>query len=149
LAQIVENCLSDADKIVDEENRVEPDLTTMTDEQLQQKAVCNELVYGDYDTEHRGFLQEHRDFDTFTRMPPEVKQGIYNGIKRFLGTWLRNRQRGRHEKVFKFYTYVASDILKKIRKAFGLPEPPPPPLIPLNSGGKRKTRKSKRKNKRK
>ena len=77
---------------------------------------CNELVYGDYDTEHRGFLQEHRDFDTFTRMPPEVKQGIYNGIKRFLGTWLRNRQRGRHEKVFKFYTYVASDILKKIRK---------------------------------
>ena len=151
--EIAENPYYNSDSDSDTGSEDNTPITQMTDEQLRRRAVFNELVYGEYDTGHIGFLQQFRDFGTIGRLTRQDRNRIYEDIHTRLRTWLNERNREIRERdsvdennnIIKFYSYVASDILKKIRIAFGIEVPRMPERIPTNSGGKRKSKKLKRK----
>jgi hypothetical protein len=164
---IVNVCLSYAEQIADESSDYNSDsdsdseseatipVSQMNDDQLKNRAVCDELVYGEYNTGHIGLLQQYRDIGLIQRLTPADKEIIYTNSHDTISNWFRVQQEthGRATgNILQFYGYVVTDILRKIRIAFGLNLPPPPPLVPLplpprDVGGKRikkqrRTRKS-------
>ena len=156
---IVNVCLSYAEQIADESSDYNSDsdsdseseatisISQMNDEQLKKRAVCEELVYGEYNIGHIGLLQQYRDRGTIGRLTDADKERIYRDSHHTISNWFRVQQEthGRaNGNILEFYRYVCIDILDKIRIAF---LPPPPPLIPQDVGGKRikkqrRTRKS-------
>ena len=162
---IVNVCLSYAEQIADESSDYNSDsdsdseseatipVSQMNDEQLKKRAVCQELVYGEYNTGHIGLLQQYRDIGLIERLTNADKEKIYTNSQVTISNWFRVQQEthGRATgNILQFYGYVVTDILRKIRIAFGLNLPPPPPLVPIpprDVGGKRikkqrRTRKS-------
>ena len=79
LYQVITMCLNNA-LIAARATESEPDSDTnilrMNDEELAKTAAdaCNELVYGEYDTGHIGFIQQYRDMGTITRLSAEEKE---------------------------------------------------------------------------
>jgi len=161
LAQVIDICLgyamqkadptSDYNSDSDSETSRTP-ISGMRDLELKNAAVCNELVYGDYNTGHTGYLQQYRDLGVIGRMTPLQKQDIYVSVYQSTMGWLAQknsdiqRRDGIHTNAIKFYMYAVTDILSKIQTAFEIQ----PALqrafgiLPGRGGKGRKQRKTKR-----
>jgi len=138
LKNVINICLSNAEQIEsdldtdydsdsDSGSEANIPITKMNDEQLKEIAVCNELVYGDYNTEHIGYLQQSRDLGVIRRLTYTTKQEILQSTDTLLMDWFDDQKINASTQLQKFYKYVVIDIYSKLQTAFGI------------RGGKRKT----------
>jgi hypothetical protein len=147
--------LANDDGLFDESLNNEDNILRLNDEQLEKAAAnaCNELVYGDYQTGHIGFLQQARDMRTISRVSQPMKNTIYDGVKNKVNLWFSEQQETLthlemnedDSKIVKFYTHVKDKIITYVEVAFGIP--PGGRRLRIINGGRGKKKKTTRKKK--
>jgi len=133
----------------------EDNILRMNEGQLEKAAAnaCNELVYGDYQTGHIGFLQQARDMRTISRVSQPMKNRIYDGVKKIVNHWFSEQQEtlthlemNEYDSniVVRFYTHVKNKIITYVEVAFGIP-PGGRRLRIINGGGGKKKKTTRKK----
>ena len=123
----------------------EDNILRMNDEQLEKAAAnaCDELVYGDYQTGHIGFLQQARDMRTISRVSQPMKNRIYDGVKKIVNHWY-SQINTLEPQALEFYKHVKDKIIRYVEVAFGIP-PRGRRLRIINDGGGKKKKTTRKK----
>lgn len=127
------------------ENASSVGIEAMSEGELEKAAAnaCNELVYGDYQTGHIGFLQQARDMQTISRLSQLMENTIYDGVKKIVNHW-HSQIHTSNSRELEFYTHVKDKIIRYVEVAFGIP-PGGRRLRIINGGGGKKKKTTRKK----